>query len=152
MMDMIKNRWLIFTVILLFTSCASGEEPITTLEICSDETIEEALSILGDYQSSDIVDYITLEGNQLFLTEEPYIIRGTNYYPVEYPWRRFLTETEGLLGWMIWTAFDFPQSATCFPSPCESTDNAEHHFGIWESDYTPKPAAEYIWERFHAPE
>lgn len=50
------------------------------------------------------------------------------------------SEDNELLGWMIWTAFDFPIDRTCFPSPCESPDNAEHYFGIWTSDYTPKPA------------
>ncbi len=56
------------------------------------------------------------------------------------------SEKADLLGWMIWTAFDFPQTATCYPSPCESPDNAEHHFGIWDSDYRPKPALDAIGE------
>lgn len=51
---------------------------------------------------------------------------------------------ENLLGWMIWTAFDFPITATCYPSPCESPNNAEHYFGIWTWDYTPKPALALI--------
>ncbi len=54
------------------------------------------------------------------------------------------SEKAGLLGWMIWTAFDFPRTATCYPSPCESSDNPEHHFGIWDSDYRPKPALDAI--------
>lgn len=49
-------------------------------------------------------------------------------------------EDANLLGWMVWTAFDFPLEATCYPSPCRSADNAEHHFGLWTSDYVPKPA------------
>lgn len=55
-----------------------------------------------------------------------------------------VSENQGLLGWMIWTAFDFPLEATCIPSPCRSEDNAEHHFGIWGSDYNPKPAVQVI--------
>jgi hypothetical protein len=43
-------------------------------------------------------------------------------------------------GWMIWTAFDFPTDATCIPPACPSEDNAEHYFGLWTTDYTPKPA------------
>ncbi|MCY4021524.1 MAG: DUF4038 domain-containing protein [Chloroflexi bacterium] len=54
------------------------------------------------------------------------------------------SEKADLLGWMIWTAFDFPRTATCYPSPCESPDNSEHHFGIWDSDYRPKPALDAI--------
>ncbi|MEZ4670497.1 MAG: glycosyltransferase family 39 protein [Anaerolineae bacterium] len=48
-------------------------------------------------------------------------------------------ENEGLLGWLIWTAFDFPLDATCIQPACPSADNAEHHFGLWYSDHTPKP-------------
>ena len=54
------------------------------------------------------------------------------------------SEAQNLLGWMIWTAFDFPITATCYPSPCESPNNAEHYFGIWTVDYAPKPAIEKI--------
>ena len=48
-------------------------------------------------------------------------------------------EAEGLLGWLIWTAFDFPLDATCVQPACPSADNAEHHFGLWYSDHSPKP-------------
>ncbi|MEO1289446.1 MAG: glycosyl hydrolase [Chloroflexota bacterium] len=57
------------------------------------------------------------------------------------------TENAGLLGWMVWTAFDFPREATCFPSPCQSVNNQEHYFGLWRTDYTPKPAVEVIRSR-----
>lgn len=49
------------------------------------------------------------------------------------------SEAEGLLGWLIWTAFDFPLDATCIRPACPSQDNAEHHFGLWYPDYTAKP-------------
>lgn len=55
------------------------------------------------------------------------------------------SQSQGLLGWMIWTAFDFPLDRSCFPSPCVSEDNAEHHFGIWNSDGTPKSALELLF-------
>ncbi|MFN8374987.1 MAG: cellulase family glycosylhydrolase [Anaerolineae bacterium] len=57
---------------------------------------------------------------------------------------RQAVEDAGLLGWLIWTAFDFPLSATCLPSPCVSADNAEHHFGLWYADHAPKPAVAAI--------
>jgi|GEM_PF-1499043 len=56
------------------------------------------------------------------------------------------SETNGLAGWMIWTAFDFPREATCYPSPCQSEDNFQHYFGIWTVDYTEKPAVPAIRE------
>jgi hypothetical protein len=49
-----------------------------------------------------------------------------------------------LAGWMIWTAFDFEIDRTCYPSPCVSPDNAEHYFGLWRRDGTPKPAVEVV--------
>lgn len=58
-----------------------------------------------------------------------------------------MTADEGLLGWMIWTAFDFPLDASCYPSPCQSEDNAEHHFGLWTSDYTERPAVSVVRDK-----
>ena len=49
-------------------------------------------------------------------------------------------EFDGVVGWLIWTAFDFPLEATCLPPDCPSQDSLEHHFGLWRVDYSPKPA------------
>lgn len=57
------------------------------------------------------------------------------------------SDAENLLGWLIWTAFDFPLDATCIRPACPSQDNAEHHFGLWLPDYTPKPAVEMLLGR-----
>lgn len=56
-------------------------------------------------------------------------------------------DAENLLGWLIWTAFDFPLDATCIRPACPSQDNAEHHFGLWFPDYTPKPAVQMLLGR-----
>jgi tetratricopeptide (TPR) repeat protein len=53
-------------------------------------------------------------------------------------------ESTGAAGWLIWTAFDYPTDATCIPPACPSKDNGEHHFGLWRTDYTPKPAVEIL--------
>lgn len=55
-------------------------------------------------------------------------------------------EENRAVGWMIWTAFDFPTDATCVPPACPSPDNAEHYFGLWTVDYEPKPAVAVISE------
>lgn len=55
-----------------------------------------------------------------------------------------IAESSNLLGWMVWTAFDFPLEATCWPQPCVDAENHEHHFGLWYSDYTTKPAAQVV--------
>lgn len=57
-------------------------------------------------------------------------------------------ETEKLLGWLAWTAFDFPLEVTCWPQPCVDAENHEHHFGLWHSDYVPKLAAEALIARY----
>jgi endo-1,4-beta-mannosidase len=57
-------------------------------------------------------------------------------------------EDENVLGWLIWTAFDFPLDSTCLPPACPDQENPQHHYGIWHADYTPKPAAQSIIERF----
>jgi hypothetical protein len=54
------------------------------------------------------------------------------------------SESLNLTGWLIWAAFDFPLDATCIPPACPSADNAEHHFGIWTSDYQPKPIVQWL--------
>lgn len=53
-------------------------------------------------------------------------------------------DDNALLGWLAWTAFDFPLDSTCLPAPCVSADNREHHFGLWYADYIPKPVIEYL--------
>lgn len=53
-------------------------------------------------------------------------------------------EAQNLLGWLVWTAFDFPLTATCVEPACPSVDNAEHHFGLWNTDYTPKLVLETL--------
>lgn len=56
-------------------------------------------------------------------------------------------EESGLLGWLVWTAFDFPRYATCIAPACPSADNAEHHFGLWGTDYVAKPALDALKNR-----
>lgn len=55
---------------------------------------------------------------------------------------------KGLLGWVVWIAFDFPTTATCIPPNCPSPDNAEHHYGLWRTDYTPKPGLAVLQDEF----
>jgi endo-1,4-beta-mannosidase len=47
-----------------------------------------------------------------------------------------------LAGWLVWAAYDFPIDQSCYPSPCQSPDNAEHYFGVWDRDGVAKPALE----------
>lgn len=49
-----------------------------------------------------------------------------------------------LAGWMIWTAFDFPLTATCIEPDCPGEDSPLNHYGIWSTSYFPKLAVEAI--------
>jgi hypothetical protein len=49
-----------------------------------------------------------------------------------------------LAGWLIWTAFDFPLTATCYEAGCVSQDSADHHYGLWTSEYEAKLAVGVI--------
>ncbi len=51
-----------------------------------------------------------------------------------------IVEQYDAAGWVLWTGFDFPLDATCVGEGCVSEDNREHHFGLWRTDYTAKPA------------
>lgn len=53
-------------------------------------------------------------------------------------------ESAGMLGWLVWVAFDFPTDVTCIPPACPSQENGQHHFGLWRIDYTPKPAVDAL--------
>jgi hypothetical protein len=56
-----------------------------------------------------------------------------------------------LAGWSVWTAFDFPLTATCYTPGCVNTDSADHHFGLWTTDYSPKLAVDVIRIATNAP-
>lgn len=84
------------------------------------------------------------------LTEKPILLEAvgySTYYFDSAEQSRLLREAiqaaeyDGLAGWLIWTAFDFPLDAACIPPACPSFDAPEYHFGLWRSDYTPKIAA-----------
>ncbi|MEP7284669.1 MAG: cellulase family glycosylhydrolase [Chloroflexota bacterium] len=55
-------------------------------------------------------------------------------------------EHGGYAGWIVWTAFDFPAEVTCTPPACPGHENGENHFGLWHTDYTPKPAVAMLKE------
>jgi hypothetical protein len=51
---------------------------------------------LAAYPSAEVPAdaFVSAEGQQLRLGEEPFFVRGLNYYPRHAPWERFLTEGE----------------------------------------------------------
>jgi len=55
-----------------------------------------------------------------------------------------MADKEQTLGWLVWVAFDYPLDVTCIPPACPSKDNGEHHYGLWRTDYTPKPVVAWL--------
>jgi hypothetical protein len=53
-------------------------------------------------------------------------------------------QNNGLAGWVVWTAFDYPLIATCVEPNCPSADSADHHFGLWNTSYFPKLSVDVI--------
>lgn len=49
-----------------------------------------------------------------------------------------------LLGWMIWTAFDFAEGSACDVMACDTPQDGRHYYGLWRVDRTAKTAAEVV--------
>ncbi len=88
---MLRQFWIVILLLVINVSSAQVSEP---LSVCTDEQIQDANAILGDYVPSTMEGFVTLEGNQFIVNDAPYPVRGINYYPAQYPWRRFLSESD----------------------------------------------------------
>jgi hypothetical protein len=49
---------------------------------------------LAEYITDDSRPFIKLENDEFVTGDAPYPVYGINYYPMQYQWRRFLTETD----------------------------------------------------------
>jgi hypothetical protein len=47
------------------------------------------------------------------------------------------SDQNNLLGWLVWTAFDFAP-------PAGQPATVEHSFGLWHLDLSPKPALQSL--------
>ncbi|MBN1314971.1 MAG: cellulase family glycosylhydrolase [Anaerolineales bacterium] len=45
-------------------------------------------------ETPDIGSFVQVRGDQFWLNEHPFTVRGVNYYPRHAPWHKFLTEAE----------------------------------------------------------
>lgn len=54
------------------------------------------------------------------------------------------TEVNGLVGWNVWMAFDYPLSVTCVEPDCPAPDAAINHYGLWNTSYFPKLALDAV--------
>ena len=76
------------------TTIREGSVDPKPLPACTDAEIEVAFDVLPEYQPTDLADFIRVQNGQLMIGEEQFYVRGVNYYPAKYPWRRFLTQTD----------------------------------------------------------
>src|SRR5687767_11059347 len=83
---------LVLGMALLLAQTEPTPEAPPQLVTCSQEQIGAALAETGAYTSSNIDGFVQIDGQALTLNGTPYVVRGVNYYPSRYPWRRFLTE------------------------------------------------------------
>jgi endo-1,4-beta-mannosidase len=86
-------KWLFF-VVLLFPAAIHIKSTPPTLPTCSQAEIDAAVAATGSYTPSSLEGYVRVEGQGFKLGDADYVVRGFNYYPAQYPWRRFLTETD----------------------------------------------------------
>jgi hypothetical protein len=144
---MSKAILLCCVIVMVSIAGCTTTEPVQMAAGLTDCAEPPVAISLPDYVPSVTSGFVTLREGRFVVGDRPFTARGVNYYPARYPWRRFLTEAENLLGWLVWAAFDFPLDATCIRPACPSQDNAEHHFGLWFPDYTPKPVIEWLLKR-----
>jgi endo-1,4-beta-mannosidase len=54
-------------------------------------------------------------------------------------------EWEQIVGWLVWTTFDFAPGSACDLVACpDGTEDPRHFFGLWDTNRNPKPAFNVI--------
>ncbi|MEM9952558.1 MAG: hypothetical protein AAF846_13205 [Chloroflexota bacterium] len=83
----------------------------------------------------------------------PILLAGTGYstYSISDVTQRNLlfqtfeeVENNGLAGWVVNYAFDYPRTATCVPPDCPGAGSEINQYGLWNTGYFPKLAVEAI--------
>jgi tetratricopeptide (TPR) repeat protein len=85
-------------------------------------------------------EYQAASGKPILLEETGYATWGEYDEAGQAEFLPRVTQTAeelNLAGWMIWTAFDLQ------PKPGQP-ENAEHHFGLWRLDLSPKPVLDLL--------
>jgi tetratricopeptide (TPR) repeat protein len=119
----------------------------------------EATTSLVDFISfqhfGNIDDLRQRMASLMDFSDEPVLLSGVGYstYTLDEQTQRTAlqlalqaTRTNGLAGWLIYTAFDTPLSVTCTPPDTETLcpDGAAYHFGLWNTSYFPKLALDIV--------
>jgi endo-1,4-beta-mannosidase len=86
--------WLLLAALLFACAADPTPTPPAPLALCTQAEIDAAVQATGAYTPSTLVDFVRVDGQRFKLGDAPYAVRGFNYYPARYPWRRFLTEAD----------------------------------------------------------
>jgi hypothetical protein len=53
-------------------------------------------------------------------------------------------EQNRLVGWIVWTAFDYPLDLLCEEPNCPAPDGPSNRYGLWNTSYFPKRALDAV--------
>ncbi|MDX2140551.1 MAG: cellulase family glycosylhydrolase [Chloroflexota bacterium] len=86
-------RLVLTAITMIVPLLAVTPEVRSPLAVCTDAEIAAANAALPAYTPVGTGDFVRTQGRVFVVNGQPLAIRGINYYPQHYPWRRFLTET-----------------------------------------------------------
>jgi 4-amino-4-deoxy-L-arabinose transferase-like glycosyltransferase len=65
-----------------------------TLADCSPDVLKNAVVTLPTYRPSPLTGFTSIKDGHFTVDGSQLLVRGVNYYPARFPWRRFLTESD----------------------------------------------------------
>jgi hypothetical protein len=144
-------EWLTRTAVLVHR--ADPNHPITASWQQEAEATLPAVDLVSIQHFGDVESLRQRLAVLNELTEKPMLLSAVGYSTYEMDeldQRNALqqaleaAENNGLAGWVVSSAFDYPLTATCIEPDCPSADSADHHFGLWNTSYFPKLAVDVI--------
>ena len=94
---MLRKILCLFFIVVLFLcigGCAAASNPAESLSTASPCIDAEIQSTLPVYTPSFANQFVTLRDGHFAIGDSIFNARGVNYYPAQFPWRRFLTESD----------------------------------------------------------
>ncbi len=144
-------NWLFETAVLVKTI---DEQHLITAGWHEDSiATTTAVDFISLHYSADIEPFRQLAAYLTDQTEKPLFLAGVGYstFTLDETAQRSLlfqlleaAELNQFAGWAIWTAFDYPLTATCLEPNCPSEDSPLHHYGLWNTSYFPKLALDAV--------
>lgn len=98
-----RTRWWLATVLIALCAFVGFFRVVQSLKalmppafIQTAQSCTTDAATLAPYQLSDMSQFVTIRDNRLWVegAENAYRVRGVNYYPARFPWRRFLIEAD----------------------------------------------------------